>query len=397
MPLLYAIAAAARVIISDFMPQGLSNLVWAFATLEFIHQPLLEAISSAALPKIWEFDVQELSNTSWAFSFSGYLHLNIVPALRGVAIVRGRKMDQEKVPGDRWSLCRNIIDVTGLVATPFDYEVPSFVVHTPGLVVIFKPSGWETDVYDVAKFGVPITPVARFYLLSTFIGSKFSKHVFPICHSAEHGFGFVHRLDQMSSGLIIAATKFETHFCLQWQMSCYLIEREYFVLCHGFAAVVKDFLRINARILEGKIRARSTFGERCRVSSRGKPAVTQASPTSHLRLFRSDSDASTCTLSAPQRVVPGGERLSSVAVAIVTGRQHQIRVHMQLVGHPTVYDGRYVHQDIVLRWRSNGLDLPRSLKLAGQSGADRQNCFRLRPLPDKHRAELTLRGAYPWR
>jgi len=37
----------------------------------------------------------------------------------------------------------------------------------------------------------------------------------------------------------------------------------------------------------------------------------------------------------------GGEAYSLVAIRIVTGRRHQIRVHTAHIGHPTVCDGRY--------------------------------------------------------
>lgn len=107
-----------------------------------------------------------------------------------------------------------MVDVTSQVGAPLGYDSPRVVVDTPGIIVILKPAGWETDVYDVAKFGVPITPVARFYLLSTFLGTMFPKDKFPISHDPEYGFGFVHRLDQMSSGLIISTTNFESHFFL---------------------------------------------------------------------------------------------------------------------------------------------------------------------------------------
>merc|ERR1711937_218074 len=207
---------------------------------------------------------------------------------------------------------RNVVDITDEVETPLGYDPPVVVVDARGLIVIFKPAGWETDVYDVAKYGVPITPVARFYLLSSFLAANFPKEAFPICHSVTHGFGFVHRLDQMSSGLIIGTTCFESHFYLQWQMCCYFIAREYFVSCHGFPISSLD--KVCGRILEGAIRARSTYGERCRVDERGKPASSRIHSVSHLHLEQ------------------GQEPLGLVIIKILTGRQHQIRVHLQHVG-----------------------------------------------------------------
>lgn len=311
--------------------------------------------------------MQELNNTAWSFAFSSNHHLGVSTAIRQASLVIGRTMDKEGF--SETGLSRNVVDVTGESGTPLGYGTPKVVVNTPGLVTILKPAGWETDVYDVAKFGIPITPVARFYLLSTFLGSLFPKDQFPICHAPEHGFGFVHRLDQMSSGLIIATTSFESHQLLQWQMCCYLIERQYYIQCHGSVMPRRNgSFCIDGRILEcQRMRYRSTYGERCRVDERGKPAKSNVSPISHTRL-RASRD-------------PFG----AVAISIVTGRQHQIRTHLQHIGHPTVYDGRYVLQSVLLQGctRSQARFAPDTLP-------------QLRPLPEQHRAELALRGAYPW-
>mmetsp|Transcript_172454 Transcript_172454/g.552814 ORF Transcript_172454/g.552814 Transcript_172454/m.552814 type:complete len:117 (+) Transcript_172454:980-1330(+) len=86
----------------------------------------------------------------------------------------------------------------------------------------------------------------------------------------------------MSSGLILAATNFESHYYLQWQMCCYSIDREYFVLCHGSVLPAPHVLRLRGRILEGKhrVHARSSFGDRCHVHPRGKPAESRRWRTS---------------------------------------------------------------------------------------------------------------------
>eukprot|EP00747_Dinoflagellata_sp_TGD_P212176 gnl/TRDRNA2_/TRDRNA2_85295_c0_seq1.p1 gnl/TRDRNA2_/TRDRNA2_85295_c0~~gnl/TRDRNA2_/TRDRNA2_85295_c0_seq1.p1 ORF type:complete len:318 (-),score=31.33 gnl/TRDRNA2_/TRDRNA2_85295_c0_seq1:117-1070(-) len=314
---------------------------------------------------IHEFDVQELSNTAWAFAFSSDRHPQLSVALRNVSLALGRRKDKEKhVEPQLW---RNVVDVSDQLSTPLGYDKPEIVHNTPGLVVIFKPAGWETDVYDVAKFGVPITTVARFYLLSSFLASQFPEEQFPICHSVKHGFGFVHRLDQMSSGLIITTTSFECHFLMQWAMCSYYIQREYFVLCHGLVPCVSGGVTIAARIREGAMRARSTYGERCCVDKRGKPAVTHIRTQTHQHLGDRE------------------EPLCAVAISILTGRQHQIRVHLQHIGNPTVYDGRYTQESILL----TGMRLE-DLQHAPKAMP------RPRPLPERHRIELTMRSAYPW-
>mmetsp|Transcript_86169 Transcript_86169/g.257187 ORF Transcript_86169/g.257187 Transcript_86169/m.257187 type:complete len:286 (+) Transcript_86169:58-915(+) len=276
----------------------------------------------------------------------------------------GLAMDMDG--GDGQPSVGNAVDATVDMAPPLGYEAPDVVLGVPGIVVIFKPAGWETDVYDVERYGTPVTAVARYYLLSSFMAARFPKEQYPISHSVAHGFGFVHRLDQMSSGLILAATNFACHFLLQWQMCSYIIQRQYVVLCHDIMPSMVGGSRIHARILEGATRARCTFGERCRVDGRGKPAKTFASVAAH------------------ERLRPAGGAASLVAVAIVTGRQHQIRVHLQHIGHPTVYDGRYVEQEVLLQ----GARLAHLSRAPDELPAPR-------PLPAWHRLELSLRGTYP--
>lgn len=141
------------------------------------------------------------------------------------------------------------------------------------------------------------------------------------------------------------------------------------MLCHGLLRPRPGALRLRGRILEGqlRIRARSMFGERCRVDGLGKPAQSNIVPHAHARLG------------------PLEEPLAIIAASIVTGRQHQIRTHLQHAGHPTVYDGRYVLQEVLLLGCALG-DVARAPDETPWP----------RPLPERHRAELALRGAYPW-
>ncbi|CAJ1364116.1 unnamed protein product [Effrenium voratum] len=76
-------------------------------------------------------------------------------------------------------------------------------------------------------------------------------------------------------------------------------------------------------------RGRGPQGESCRVDPsagpRGKPALSFVSPLAHSRRLPQDD-------------------FTLLAISIWTGRQHQIRVHLQHVGHATVYDGRQLGQ-----------------------------------------------------
>ena len=54
-----------------------------------------------------------------------------------------------------------------------------------------------------------------------------------------------------------------------------------------------------------------------------------------------------------------GTRLSLVELQPITGRTHQLRVHMAQMGHPIVGDGKYGGQDAFI----DGVDLPKQLHL----------------------------------
>jgi len=123
--------------------------------------------------------------------------------------------------------------------------------------------------------------------------------------------GIVHRLDRDTSGLLVVARDEQTLRLLQEQLSARHIRREYLALVRG---------RPPART--GTIEA--PIGRDPRVRTRmavGGNFPRQA--RTHYTLQR--------TLG----------RYSLLSVRLDTGRTHQIRVHMQAIGHPVCGDPQY--------------------------------------------------------
>jgi 23S rRNA pseudouridine1911/1915/1917 synthase len=123
--------------------------------------------------------------------------------------------------------------------------------------------------------------------------------------------GIVHRLDKDTSGLMVVACSSEAHAALQAAMARRAIEREYVALVEG---------RPPAR--SGTIEA--PIGRHPR--TRTKMSVGGA----HSRHAR--------THFTLERALKG---CSLLRITLDTGRTHQIRVHMQAIGHPVCGDPEY--------------------------------------------------------
>lgn len=125
--------------------------------------------------------------------------------------------------------------------------------------------------------------------------------------------GIVHRLDKDTSGLLVAAKTDLAHAHLARQFARHSIERGYLALVWGMPSPIAG--RIEAAIG----RDPQTRVKMAAVRSGGKRAATD------YRVVR----------------VLGGGTLSLVECRPLTGRTHQIRVHMASIGHPIVGDSLY--------------------------------------------------------
>jgi 23S rRNA pseudouridine1911/1915/1917 synthase len=129
--------------------------------------------------------------------------------------------------------------------------------------------------------------------------------------------GIVHRLDRDTSGLLVVACSEEAHRRLQAELRERLIEREYLALVDGVPP---------AR--SGTIEA--PIGRHPRVRTRmavGGAGAREA--RTHFTLERRLGD------------------VSLLRLRLDTGRTHQIRVHLQAIGHPVCGDPEYGRPDVL--------------------------------------------------
>ena len=132
--------------------------------------------------------------------------------------------------------------------------------------------------------------------------------------AAQEGFrpGIVHRLDKDTSGLMMIALTEQCRLALAKMFEEHSIYKEYLAIVHGVPAKSEGTIEV-------PIDRHPTYKTKMAVSEHGKPAK------SSWRTLYAD---------------PHGE-FSLLAVRIFSGRTHQVRVHMQYLGHPLWGDGLY--------------------------------------------------------
>ena len=125
--------------------------------------------------------------------------------------------------------------------------------------------------------------------------------------------GIVHRLDKDTSGLMLVAKDDKTHAALSEQLAARQMEKHY-------RAMVAGRMKESSGIIEKPIARSHTDRKKMAVDENGRWAKTE------WRALRE----------YPDRTL--------LDVHIITGRTHQIRVHMSSIGHPVLGDPLYGHR-----------------------------------------------------
>jgi 23S rRNA pseudouridine1911/1915/1917 synthase len=122
--------------------------------------------------------------------------------------------------------------------------------------------------------------------------------------------GIVHRLDRDTSGLLVVAKTESAHRSLSLQLQKRTLGRVYWALVHGV------FREATGRI-EAPIGRDPGHRQRMAVVDEGRPAITDFAVIERMRRF------------------------SRLEVRLLSGRTHQIRVHLASIGHPIAGDPVY--------------------------------------------------------
>ncbi|MCK8638277.1 RluA family pseudouridine synthase [Fructobacillus fructosus] len=129
--------------------------------------------------------------------------------------------------------------------------------------------------------------------------------------------GIVHRIDRDTSGLLMVAKNDRAHQALAAELKAHKTERYYY-------ALVKGEFKEDHGTVDAPIGRHPKDRKKQAVVAGGREAVT------HLE------------------VLERFHGYTLLRLALETGRTHQIRVHMQYIGHPVVGDATYGHQQELL-------------------------------------------------
>ncbi len=143
----------------------------------------------------------------------------------------------------------------------------------------------------------------------------------------------VHRLDKDTSGVLVLARTAKAAAHLTAAFRAHEVTKIYWALVVGIPHPRQG--RINQPLLKQPGKG----GERVRVSEMGQSAITDF-----------------------QVIENAGRRAAWVALKPLTGRTHQLRVHMATIGHPIVGDGKYGGAEAFL-----GGDVPGRMHLHSRS------------------------------
>jgi 23S rRNA pseudouridine1911/1915/1917 synthase len=155
--------------------------------------------------------------------------------------------------------------------------------------------------------------------------------------------GIVHRLDKQTSGLIMVAKSDASHRALAEMFSERTLEKRYLALVHR--TVKSDRGLIDLPIARDRVRrTRMTTrvpNQYMTTASHGTPAQRHPDEPEVRSRRPNDPRPARSHYTVLERLHTTAGDFTLLDVKIETGRTHQIRVHMQSLGHPVVGDTLY--------------------------------------------------------
>ena len=178
-------------------------------------------------------------------------------------------------------------------------NIPLEVVYDDeNMLVVNKPSGMLTHPTTIEKSGTLVN--ALLY--------KYGENLSDI--NGEFRRGILHRLDRNTSGLLMVAKNNKAHEFLANQIKNHTITKKYRAIAKG--VISNDEFEINSPIVRNPNQP-----HKMAVREDGKPSRTIV------------------------KVLERFKAATYVELTLVTGRTHQIRVHLKSINHPIYNDSLY--------------------------------------------------------
>ncbi|CAE7199051.1 unnamed protein product [Symbiodinium natans] len=298
---------------------GTGNVFVRSAQQEWVHR-IQTMLSSSRFPMDdWQQMRSHILGSLWACTYAGMASEAFRLAVKNVMLVAGQALD-ETVFTKASTLLSRCLARGQTIQHRIQQEkpcMPYVLSEIPDLLVILKPPGWEVEArweggeMNYRSLHSLLTEESQESQIP--LGSSA-----PIFFDAGATFGFLHRLDVPSSGLVLASRTYQAYYALSVQLAAGEILRGYNVLTHGW--VNHQRKEINARVYwRGGLPSRS--------SGQGKPSRSFLKVILHGYV---GVDVTSVTVTA---------------VSIATGRRHQIRCHLAHIGHPVCKDDAYASQE----------------------------------------------------
>jgi 23S rRNA pseudouridine1911/1915/1917 synthase len=217
-----------------------------------------------------------------------------------------------------------IVDFDDDAFAPIDIEpenIPLNIFYEDDvLIVINKPAGLLVHPTDAIFTGTMVNALLYHFKELSDLNTRMRP-------------GIVHRLDQDTSGLILVAKDNRTHSLLAKQFARHTVRKKYLALVEGD-------VQFEEGIIDEPLGRHMLHRERRDVdyTSNGKDSLTF------------------------YKVLKRIKKATYLALYPKTGRTHQLRVHMNHIGHPILGDDKYGHHStfhrLALHAQSIGFEHP---------------------------------------